>query len=312
MNLKMPPEDNSGNLQQAWRDLLSGLFQQLQEALARGERPELFAQLKQDLLTWQPFIEHKAKNQDVLRGQWEAACRLLWCAAQAAANPSREADAIDRISLVFADNVPPFMRGHEGWALDCIRLLQGASPPLRSRRVSVALGETAGGHVATLVLEVLQPGGGQVFIHPEDTLRTYARDDFVEAMQAAWEAAKALIPREGDSLFDGRWRLLRPDNLPESEVSGPSAGGAAALGWYHALKGTFPDERVIVLARIDRAGRFGPVGEVKAKVGAIAEDGRFDTIVVVGGENQGQAEQELRSRNKLRVIRVVNLDDGNS
>jgi hypothetical protein len=96
------------------------------------------------------------------------------------------------------------------------------------------------------------------------------------------------------------------------EVRGRSAGGAAALGWYHALRGTVPDERVIVLAQVDRAGRLTGVEGVPAKVRAIAAGGRFDTIVVAGEENQREAEDTLRELGKLGIIRVKNLRDSDA
>jgi len=83
------------------------------------------------------------------------------------------------------------------------------------------------------------------------------------------------------------------------------------LGWYHLLRGTTPDEGLIVLAQIDRYGTLAGVGGVPAKVNAIVEEGRFNTIVVACAQNQRQAEQVLRKNkiaDQIRVVRHTHLE----
>jgi hypothetical protein len=237
---------------------------------------------------------------------------MVWCAEQAARLSTANWDEIDRLRLALEP--PDEIKGQEGWVLDCIRLLRNAPTPVRSLRVPVALSDellASRAALATLVLETLKPGGGQAFLHPADVLRTYPHADFEGAMQEAWEAARVLARKEGaDTVLDGRWRLLLRDQ-PVEEIQGRSASGAAALGWYHLLQGTIPDEGVIVLAQVDRDGNLSEVDGVPAKVRAIAADGRFDTVVVASNDNRREAEDALRRLDQLRNIRVVNLNGSN-
>jgi hypothetical protein len=308
MDLKMPDGDWDEQ-DEAWDALTTHLFSSLQAALARGMLLD-FNGLRSDLETWNAFIAFDGAGQK--RYQWHAAQRLIWCAEQAAGLSGNNWDEIDRLRLVLADS-PDLIKGLEGWAMDCIRVLRKVHRPVRPVQVPIALSDElvqSQASLATLVVETLKPGGGQVFLHPADGLRTYPHADFESSMQAAWAAARALAEKEEDTdvLFDGRWRLLLQDQ-PIEEIRGRSASGAAALGWYHALRGTVPDERVIVLAQVDRAGRLTGVEGVPAKVRAIAAGGRFDTIVVAGEENQREAEDILRGLGKLDIIRVKNLHD---
>jgi predicted S18 family serine protease len=163
------------------------------------------------------------------------------------------------------------------------------------------------GVLATLVLDVVEPGGGQVFQHPKEAVRTYPQADFEQSMQDAWTAAKELAQKGGAQvLFDARWRLQLNEE-PVLEVSGRSASGAAARGWWFALTGKVPDEGVIALAQVRADGLLEGVDGVPAKVKAIAGDGRFDTIVVASDENHREAETALRECGKAGVIRVVNI-----
>jgi hypothetical protein len=160
------------------------------------------------------------------------------------------------------------------------------------------------------VLELVKPGGGQVFHHPaDDALRTYAHPDFVQAMQEAWEAARTSArkdteneSRETDTgaVFDGHWRLIQGDQ-PVREVRGNSASGAAVLGWYHLFRGTIPDIGMIVLAAIAPNLRLEKVGGVPAKVEAIAADDRFDTIVVASKKNVEEAKDAMLGGRQSKV-----------
>ncbi|MFQ5857640.1 MAG: hypothetical protein ACE5LU_18700 [Anaerolineae bacterium] len=312
MNLKMP---DGGWYPQArrWKSLTARLFSSLQDALARGVALD-FDGLHSDLETWEPFIfnNYKKVGRDKRLHQWQAVHSLLWGAERAASISSPNWDKMDRIFKALA-GTPDLIKGQEGWALDCIRVLRNVHAPVRSLRMPIALSDEllqSKGSLATLIVETLQPGGGQVFHHPADALTTYLRDDFIDSMQDAWEAAKALAGKEDDA-FDGRWRLLLKDQ-PIEEIRGRSAGGAAALGWYHALRGTVPDERVIVLAEVNRNGELTGVEGVPAKVRAIAADGRFDKIAVASDENRREAEDTLGREGKESLIRVKNLHDRNA
>jgi len=81
------------------------------------------------------------------------------------------------------------------------------------------------------------------------------------------------------------------ESLAESvkEIRARSASGAAALGWYHLLRGRKLDDGLIVLAQIDDHGQLDGVEGVPAKVKAIVEAARFDTIVLASHKNLREA-----------------------
>jgi len=286
-----------------WDRLISRLFPSLQQALAEGQAVD-FESLRQGLQTWQPFIDCADERH---RKQWLTAQRLLWCAERAAHLPSVSWDEIDRLRLTL--QAPEEVREQEGWALDCIRLLRRVpAAAAASLQVPVALTDDMGssrGAIATLVVETLQPGGGQSFLHPAYTLRTYAHPDFEAAMDTAWVVARGLAQASGTECSgDARWWIqLRGHPVPE--VKGRSVSGAAALGWCHLLQGTVPDEGVMVLAQVDGKGHLGGVQGITAKVHALAADGRFDTIVVASEENRQEAGAALRDVKKVDQLRVV-------
>jgi hypothetical protein len=216
-------------------------------------------------------------------------------------------------------STPAYLKGHEGWVWDCLRLLTPSSHDAAGGRrvldvpVAVEEGVQDTGCLCTLRLEVLELGVGHVFPHPAYTLLTELDAAFDAAMQHAWTAAWRLVPRDSSARScDGRWRLLQRDSDIVRAVSGPSAGGAAALGWYHALRGTVPDEGLIVLTGVEPDGVLTGVGGIRAKVTAIATDERFDTIVVATTANRREAEDALWEARKLGPIRVENLDASNA
>jgi hypothetical protein len=270
-----------------------------------------FKALHCGLESWEPFIEFENQERDKRRSQWYAARRLLWCAEQATRISEPAWDQIDRVLRTIASSTE-IIKGQEGWALDCIRVLRQKDAPRRSLPIPVALSDELlrdRGVLATLVLDVVEPGGGQVFQHPKEAVRTYPQADFEQSMQDAWTAAKELAQKGGAQvLFDARWRLQLNEE-PVLEVSGRSASGAAARGWWFALTGKVPDEGVIALAQVRADGLLEGVDGVPAKVKAIADDPeeRFDTIVVASDENQREAEAALRECGKAGAIRVVNI-----
>jgi hypothetical protein len=204
----------------------------------------------------------------------------------------------------------------ETWVWGCIRTFLNAPTRGKSLHVPVALydAQCGKGYVATFVLEALPSGAMQVFHHPTDAFTTRFSKECDDSLQQAWRGALELARREGvDVLCDGRWRLLR-DGQPIQEVGGRSASGAAAWGWYFALTGKVPDESIIVVAQVGETDvrLLNGVDGVDAKVKAIADDGRFDTIVVASDDNQREAEDALRALGKLGVIRVKNLNASNA
>lgn len=315
MNLTMP-KDGWDALDEAWDHLTQHLFTFLRQELAAGHWLD-FRGLRDDLETWQPFMEQfdgDERAQQRRHHQWWTARRMLWCAEQAAQAETSDYDQINRLLLAIAD-VPPFIADHKAWAFDCIRSLRDADPPFRTVSVPVALADdrpSDTGIVCTLVLDVLHPGGGQVFQHPQDALTTSIAADFHTSMTDAWEQAKAHARKEGvTEPYDGHWRLLF-ENYPLKEATGRSASGAAARGWYFALTGKIPDKGLILLAQVDErdSQRLTIVDGIRAKVKAIAEDDKFqiNTIVVTSHENRDEAHDALGSR--ASEITVELRDDG--
>ena len=272
----------------AWRHLTSDdtLFRAVYAAVQGGAAAK-WAHLQELSAQWnRAFIAYvqDPKRRDKFLRDWRFVQCMLWCGEQAATRPESYRTEIDRVCFTLADT--PESIENPAWAWVCSRtLLQVAG-----RRVDVPIplwderkGENRG-FIATLVLEVLERGAQQVVPHPIDTFCTRADELFHRSLEDAWAAASRLAQHHGvNVLCDGRWRLLQ-GNQPIAEVSGRSAGGAAALGWYLALGGMVPDESMIVLAAVDREGILHPLQDVNgvhAKIRAIAVDGRFDTIAVV-------------------------------
>lgn len=291
----------------AWRKLTAGdiLFRALCEAVGQGA----VGQAGEWLNSWQSLVE---AGDDQTRCQWHIVRVLVWCAEQAIGHPDFYRTEINRVCFALADT-PEFIKRDETWAWVCLRTLLGA--PNRCVEVAVAAWDERqgkeGGLIASLVTDVLAGGAGQTAHHPADAFCTRADGSFSTSMADAWATAWELIQKESGEVprSDGRWRLLR-DGSPLEEACGRSASGAAALAWYHALRGTVPDPGVIVLAEVDSNMNLRGVGGVSPKVKAIAADGRFDTIIVAGRSNQSEAEETLCKLGKLSVIRVVNLNAG--
>ncbi len=194
--------------------------------------------------------------------------------------------------------------------MDCINTFRRTNVKVQSASVHVALSDELlqdKGSVATLVLDIIHPGTGQVFHHPEDALETIAHSDFCESLEHAWSAALALSKAEGaDIQANGRWRLLI-SNQAVKEIKGRSASGAALLGWFHTLNNTSPTDGVIVLAQIDENNKhtLKEVDGVFAKTKAIVRHGGFHTICVAGEKNEKEVKQALGNSS---VIHVINLN----
>lgn len=257
---------------------------------------------------------------------------ILWCAEQAATRGDLYRTEIDR--AIFAlPNARELDIQDETWAWVCIRTLLEKQDDVAARytkghrRVDVPVAgwngqkDENGGFLATLVMEVLDGGAGQVAQHPIDVFETRFDKEFGDSMKDAWMAAREQAEKEGVDVLrcDGRWRLLqrwswevqeREKLPPAAEANDRSASGGAAWGWYFALTGKVPDRGIIVLAHMREDGLLEGVDDdgVFAKTKAVADDGRFDTIVVASEGNRAKAEDALRDLGKLGVIRVVNLN----
>lgn len=319
MDLAMPQDPHWETRDTAWDALRACLFPWLRDALARGE-PLAFARLRWELETWREFIEALPPLERALKHrQWTVAHRLLWCAEQAAQRLEVDETVLNRGGCALAP-LPAFLTDHAGWVWDCIRLLHPSSQrgavrsPALDVPVAVTEEDQETGFLYTLRLELLEAGVGDVFQHPADTLRTTADAAFEAAMHHAWTAARQLVPPESPvRRCDGRWQLLQRDGHAVLAVSGPSASGAAALGWFHALRSTGPKPGVRVLAAVTPAGGLTGVGQVPAKVQAIAAQRRRRLTIVVAtpGDHAAveAALEELGERARIRCARATTLAD---
>jgi len=238
MNLSKPA-GSWRKCEKAWKRLTTTLFVQLQDALAKEEEID-FPALCHDLKTWLPLDSAEK------RYRWRVAYRVLCCAELAVGYRNSQFNKIER--FIFQSNhVVQLLKGHEAWVVDCIRQLLGhVSPATLRLDLPVALSDeltSSRGTLATLRLQSLgvPSGGGGVFHYPADSLLTYSKPDFDEALESAWQAANKLAQAHEAQDVAGDWRLLLSGH-PAREVGGRSASGAAALGfglvssitWHHA------------------------------------------------------------------------------
>jgi hypothetical protein len=265
---------------------------------------------------------------DVDHGRLRTALEVHQDLVKTDAHPGRQdaqepalapSDAVDMVFETLASKPygRPLPSITHAWAWDVTRTLLRATRRVVFRCEVTVAGTTRGeGVLPTLTLEVLEPGSGEVLHDPEDAFHTYADDDFLTSMQKAWGGALALAQKDARRVWDGRWSLRQGrerGSKPVEAANGCSASGAAALGWWHALMGTVPDAGVIVIAQVDDTGQDGIMRLkgvddrwVFAKVQAIAQGPRFDTIVVASEEDEKAALQALGT---TQHICVRNLAD---
>ena len=195
-----------------------------------------------------------------------------------------------------------------GLAWDVTRALLDLPRLEQSCALPVAGVESKVGFIATLVLEAVQPGRGNVCHHYEDALSTSANDAFQEAMLQAWQTACSSLAAEGidTSTFDGRWRLIR-NGRPAASANNRSASATAALGWWHVLTQRSCDEGVLILAQVDPndPDKFCGVDGIGAKCRSAAEHGGYDTLVVASDSNRRQAVEALREEPSPKPARII-------
>ena len=285
----------------AWEKLTQGdvLFCALCQLLQRRELPP-------ETMQW---VEVCQEEWPVDPRTWNIVRALVWCAEQAAYHPDFYRTEVDRVCFAIGA-LPDFIERHKTRAWGCIRNFIDTPPWKPSVRVPVALVDKAAstGFIAWFSQEVRDAGHGP--IHYAADVFMERDKEFLDSMEDAWAVANTLLRTNGTGdPREGCWRLLKEKNglNPIPVVSGRSASAAAALGWYHALNGTIPDDRVIVLAQINSQGVLVQVDEksIPAKVKAIVDYGYFDTIAVAGKADEAVA---LKALPQGISIRVKNLD----
>jgi len=153
----------------------------------------------------------------------------------------------------------------------------------------------------TLLVEVLTPGTGQVFHHPDDVFHTRPDSLFETALQHAFHTACHVAGRQG---LDGCWRLHR-GGQPTEMAYGSSASGQAGRGFYCALTGKVLDEGVVVLAQVHGNGQLGTVEGVPAKTLALATASKVDTLVVANDRDRHETVAVLEAGGAGARVRVV-------
>jgi hypothetical protein len=260
---------------------------------------------------------------------------MMWCAQHAQQNPgsfefppeeaaSREVnEPSSKMATHDTDGnpLPGYVIEHHAKARGWARWLLGIGQSVFEVSVPVAswtqLPEPVG-HLHTLNLHILEPGGGQVFPHIEEAFTTNPDKEFTKAMEHAWETALSTPGKQTQRKpCGGCWRFTSgwTRNAPASKAPwsvrqalGKSAGGAAARGWSYALTRQYPDDGVIVMMSVNEQGKFQTVDGVKAKAGAAAKKyPEIDTIVVLR-ENVLDALQGIKAAGKAGCVCVVDLN----
>ncbi len=233
---------------------------------------------------WRPFIESRTEKQE----QLTIAQRLTWCALH-----SREFKT--RAAFDVSSDKPDFICKDEEDSWRFILAFRSGE----KLQIPFACVVDTDGAICHFELKLCRGGTGNVYHHPDNPFRITScekdnliEDNFIDAVETAWRAARRHVD---NCNVDGCWRIIDP---PAKPLGGPSAGGAAALGWLHLLRGTKPDTRVIVIAAIDTGGKLQKVGGVEAKTRAVAAANArnkdsvhsfFDKIIVAAPENRDAA-----------------------
>lgn len=167
--------------------------------------------------------------------------------------------------------------------------------------------------ICKLELTLVPSGNGSVYQHPGAVFsRINLQDDFKAAIETAWKAAGKLGKRSKS--YDGIWRVIETDLPRDVELSGSSAGGAAALGYHRLLNSQRNDGRVIVLAAISENGELSSVESIEEKVIGIASYNEqcrldeIDTIVMATDENQRTAADAIKSK-RITLLNCSQLTD---
>lgn len=289
----------------------------------RGTLPALALWWKWNVVDKSPV----AAQADVMR-RWQVLSEILWCFDEARKPEESPPTEIDRLSL--AARLPEFdQHGIHKYAGNpkeearvkrvaraymCVRSFRGTAPS-RAVETPIALVDTstAAGFMATLTLELMPGGTGEIAPHLGAAFDTIYHTAFESSLERAWKMAGGTR-----STVDGRWSMRRgtPFASPSGAIAldavdGPSAGGAAARGWWHLLNDQVPDPEVVVMMQIANDDvSFETVDFIPQKVRAVEKEGRtpdgqlaFDTIVVVGSDAKRDGESALgRSSGHVRIV----------
>jgi hypothetical protein len=146
------------------------------------------------------------------------------------------------------------------------------------------------GVLATLHLEIIEEGTGVLYPDPRYHATTVSDELFLGSMCSAQTCADFPSP-DADEPVDVRWRIeFEWSDLQPSEITGPSSGGAFAVGLMLLKRArlgppVYWPETHVVMATVEDEGRLDWVGKLSDKIEAIER--RADTIdyVVVPDDN---------------------------
>ena len=120
-----------------------------------------------------------------------------------------------------------------GFLLDLARVLLGEQvrPALASQTLPVLVvdREYNEGLVLSLTLDRVEGGSGVLYLHPDQAF-VFRDQEFEQAEENAQEAVKHLGLWPPEHQDDVRWSLTRSEGGRLPTLTGPSAGGAFALG----------------------------------------------------------------------------------
>jgi uncharacterized protein len=170
------------------------------------------------------------------------------------------------------------------------------------------------GGIADLYLEI-KPGSGRVFLETFPLTKVDTQISTRFAKEIACDFADADCDK-----FDFFYTITAESSI----VAGPSAGAAISVLTFSLIKDVDFDENVAITGTINSGGLIGPVGGLKAKIGAANKTGLRKVLIPMGelfegignksfGKNEsrnGSFELDnLREKYQMEVKEVSTLDE---
>jgi hypothetical protein len=268
--------------------------------------------------------------------QWELVLALIWCAERAATSVDATGDLLDEALQIPGDVPSEIKRQNPEWLRCHIALF--ADLPRNVLEIPVALCQPGAqiGELATLILEVIPSENGQPLQHAANLFAGSGYPQFRKSIEEGWHWAAesfraSLKPDQDKPLPSILWRLVEDyypagytELSPKARTSpeatkvqlpdGISAGMGAAVGAWHAMNGTQPDDHVFLLGAIegDSDGSLRSEGldrnVITAKVRAILAGCPNATVVVFDDAGYVAASKQLEGQSGV----VVRKPEGDS
>lgn len=204
-----------------------------------------------------------------------------------------------------------------GWLQDVVQealSLSSTEPhgrqPQRAISLNALLVGEARGIVATLTLELMEPGSGSLY--PASNLAFIRRDP---TFRQAEDNAR-LFTNLSSMAYDVRWSLRRRDGQAVSALTGPSMGLTLALGLIQLLAGELDTLEMTAIggtASVGADGTLHKVGGLWQKLGEhtidLARRGLLRTIVVATEQEDVPSEYLGNESEGLQVLQAQNVQD---